>query len=153
MFGTLLFFSHIMVTHNVDFLGKKTEQLRFMPKINFHLNLILLLMIKMKNETTFTSFVKNKSRGSIPVTLSRRTQQTFQYLSLPVNRHYMTDLLPIRRKTLCNQSSPAIDFLQCPGYILCMVVHIVSYGLSTNAFVFGIRGQSMVPSSLNIQGR
>ena len=49
-------FLHIMVTHNVEYCKSK---LRFIPLTIFHLNDILLLIVKMTTKQFLISFVKN----------------------------------------------------------------------------------------------
>ena len=61
---TVSSFLHIMIRHNVDFC--KNEP-RFMPVINFHLNCILLLMMKMNKKQFLFQSWKIRAEGQSPL--------------------------------------------------------------------------------------
>ena len=71
-------FLHIMIKHNVDFCK---NELRFMPLTFFHLNPILLHMKKMTS-----SFVKNKSRGSLYLTKTYSNREPHSLYECEMNR-------------------------------------------------------------------
>ena len=63
-FSTVSSFLHNMIRHYVDFC--KNEP-RFMPLISFHVNCILLLMMKMNKKQFLFHFLKIKAEGRSPL--------------------------------------------------------------------------------------
>ena len=77
---TVSSFLHIMIRHNVDFC--KNEPL-FIPLIIFHLNCILLLMMKMNKKQFLFHSWKIRAEGQIPLSACTsnaiQTYKTFGY--------------------------------------------------------------------------
>ena len=64
-FSTVSSFLHIMIRHNVDFCKNES---RFMPLIIFHLNCILLLIMKMNKKPFLFHSWEIRAEGQIPLT-------------------------------------------------------------------------------------